>query len=195
MNIEKLLEQKDQQRQEKNFISFSAEELSALKPQEIKHIIEFFHGYTLMQLPQSEIKFFEWLKKADKDVWDDLWGDLVDTYLVSIDFLKSLSGDNPQFQICDLVETDNYWFSPRHIKPKGMEELEEIVLKIEGGQKLNVQDVFLFQLSQNPQDLWHFCYEHKIDTARMKSLISDMVYNGFLVHLTSRDDLVKYIEE
>jgi len=195
MDIKKILKEKDKQRQEKNYISFTAEELASLSTKEVNHITEFFHGYTLMQLPQSEISFFEWLKDSDKDVWDDLWGDHVDTYLVSIDFLQTLTGDNPRFQICDLVETDNYWFSPRHIKPKGMEELEDVVSKIEDGEKLNASDVFLFELSQNSIDLWHFCYKHEIDMAKMKSLISDMVYNGFLVHLTSRDDLVKYIDE
>ncbi len=195
MDIKKLLTEKDLQRQKSNFISFSPEELSAIRPQEVKHIIEFFHGYTLMQLPKSEIDFFKWLKETEPAVWDDLWGDNVDIYLVSIDFLRTLAGENPHFHICDLIEADNYWFCKRHIKPKGMKELEDIILKIEAGQKLSASDVFLFQLSQNPLDIWHFCYEHNINITKMKTLISDMVYNGFLVHLPSRDDLIKYIED
>lgn len=194
MNIKKLLKEKDRQRQQDGYLQFSAQELAAIRTDEVNHVIDFFHGYSLMKLPQSEIDFFEWLKKYDTAVWNDLWGEDVDLYLVSTDFLRQLTGNSPQFPICDLVDQENYWFCKRHIKPKGMEQLEETLLKIDGGLELGLAELFLFEVSVANTDIWHFTYHHNLDLQEMKEVISDMVYEGWLVHLPDREDLVKYIE-
>ena len=194
MNIKKLLKEKDKQRQEKGYLQFSAQELASIRADEVNHVIDFFHGYSLVKLPQTEIDFFEWLKKNEPAVWGDLWGAEVDLYLVSTDFLRRLSGNNPQLPICDLVDQDNFWFCNRHIKPKGMEQLEEVLLKIDGGLELSVAELFLFEISVNSTDIWHFAYQHNLDVQEMKEVISDMVYKSWLVHLPDREDLVKYIE-
>jgi len=194
MDIKKLLKKKDEQRQEKGYLPFTVEELAAIRADEVDHVVDFFHGYTLMELPQSEIDFFEWLKKNDRKVWHDLWGDEIDLYRVSIDFLRQLAGSNAQFPICDLVDVDNYWFSRQHIKPKGMEQLQEILLKINGGVELSAAELFLLELNNSATDLWHYCYENDLNIEEMKQIISDMVYEGWIVHLTNREDLVKYIE-
>jgi len=194
MDINKFLQKKDRQKKEKNYLSFSAEELSAFRADEVQYIIDYFHGHTLMQLPQVEIDFFDWLKKSDAAVWDDLWGDQIDTYLVSIDFLRQLADPQTTFPICDLVEEPNYWFSARHIKPQGMQRLEEILLKIENDEALAADELFLFELTQRATDIWHFCYRHHFNVNRMKQLIEQLVYEGLLVHLPNREDLVKYID-
>lgn len=194
MDIKKFLKEKDEQRQKNGYLAFTVDELSAIKADEVEHVVEFFHGYTLMKLPQTEVDFFEWLKKNDKNIWNDLWDDDIDLYQVSVDFLRQLAGKNPQFPICDLLEEDNYWFCRRHIKPKGMEQLEEILLKIDGGLELSAAELFLFELTNGTTDIWHFSYQHDLDMQEMKQLVSDMVYKGWIVHLPKREDLVKYIE-
>lgn len=194
MNIARLLAAKEAQRKKMDFLSFTASELEEMRADELEHVIDYFHGYALMRLPDFEVAFFEWLKKKDLAVWQDLWGDEENTYLVSIDLLREFTGERRQFPICDLIDQPNYWFSPRHIKPKGQEALEEIVLKIENNESLAPDELFLVELTRGPLDVWHFCYEHRLALAEMKALIADMVYRGWLVHLEKRDDLVKYID-
>jgi len=195
MSIRKLLEEKEAQIGRQGYMEFSEEELSRLNSIDLRHILEVFQGHALMKLPASEIRFFEWLKETDRAVWDDLWGEAEEeAYLVSINFLSHFVGRNLGFPICDLVDEPNYWFSPRHIKPKGREELDEIFSKVENDIKLNLAEYFLYSLNAGSFDIWHFCYRHQLDVSALKSIIEDLVYKGQLVHLTNRDDLVKYLD-
>ncbi len=195
MSIRKLLEEKENQLSRHGYMEFGAEELDNLNTIDLKHILDVFKGHALMKLPASEIRFFEWLKEADPSVWDDLWADAEDeAYLVSVNFLSHFVGRNLGFPICDLVDEPNYWFSPRHIKPKGREELDEIFVKVEQGVKLNLAEYFLYSLHAGSFDIWHFCYKHKLDIADVKAIVEDLVFRGLLVHLTQRDDLVKYLD-
>ena len=194
MNMEKLISAKGRQLKENNYIEFSDEELNALRPDEIQHLVERYHGFALMRIPPSEVAFFEWLRDQDEEVWNDIWEGEPDMYLVSTDLLPVFQEGKNGFPICDLVDQPNYWFSERHIKPKGREELEHIVQKYENQGKLNIGELFLIQLLNAPTDIWHFCYRFNISVASMKRVIATMVSNGWLVHLTDRDDLVKYIE-
>ncbi len=196
MDIKKLIEKKELQKAKQKFVQFSEGELQQLRPDEIEHIIEHFRGNTLVKLPESEIAFFEWLKQHDPEVWRDLWDeDDEEAYLVSIDFLREFIRETPSFPICDLVDQPNYWFSVRHIKPKGMEYLQqELMLKVEVDEELTLEERFLLEISVASTDIWHFCHRHQIDLKQMKAAIAEMVYKGWIVHLTNRDDLAKYID-
>jgi hypothetical protein len=178
----------------KNFIEFTAEHLASLRLDQVQVIVEEFHGRALMKMPQSEIDFFTWLKKNDHNIWDDLWQDEDDVYLVSIDFLSHFIEGGLGFPICDLLDQPNYWFNARLIKPRGMEELEKIIVKLENGNKVTLSEAFLLEVSTRPVDIWHFCYNHNVPLEKVKKVVDDLVYDGFLVHLTDRDDLVKYID-
>ena len=147
-----------------------------------------------MKIPKAEVDFFTWLKKNDRDVWDDLWQDEDDIYLVSIDLLSRFIDGGLGFPICDLIDQPNYWFNTRLIKPKGIEELDNIIVKLEGGNKVSVSEAFLLEVSTRSVDIWHFCYNHNISVDRVKKVVDDLVYQGFLVHLTDREDLVKYLD-
>ena len=195
MSIRKLLEEKEAQIGQRGYIEFSEDELKSLNYIDLRHILDVFQGHALMKLPASEIRFFEWLKETDRAVWDDLWADADDeAYLVSINYLSHFIGRNLGFPICDLVDEPNYWFSPRHIKPKGREELDDIFLKVEQDIKLTLAEYFLYSLHSGSFDIWHFCYEHNLDLSTVKTIIEDLVYKGQLVHLTRRDDLVQYLD-
>ncbi len=197
MNIKALIEQKDAQKQKQQYIQFSEGELEKLRPDEVERIIEHFGGNTLVRLPESEIKFFEWLKHADEAVWNDLWQDDAEeeSYLVSVDFLREFIRETPSFPICDLIDVPNYWFTLRHIKPKGLEYLqEEIRLKVETDEALTLEEMFLLEISVASTDIWHFCHRHQVPVERMKQAVSEMVYKGWIVHLTNRDDLVRYLD-
>ncbi len=194
MNLQKLLTEKDKQYAQDGWISFSSAQLLSLDADQIQHLIDYFHGYTLVRLPEKEIEFFEWLKSADSPVWNDLWEGGGEPYLVSIDLLHHLAGEDGAFPICDLINQENYWFSAKHIKPKGNEALSEIVHLGEQGKRMTADQEFLLQLSVKDQDIWHFCYRFKIPIEKIKKAIETLVFRGFIVHLPDRADLVKYIE-
>ncbi len=193
MKFQDLLQEKDKQRERDNFIQFTRDELTRLSDKQIDHLTEYFHGYTLMLLPQEEIDFFSWLKEKDHTVWQDLWGDDESLYLVSIDLLRQFSGSFSQYPICDLIETPNYWFSAEHIKPKGMETINLIMDKAEVNQALGTEEQFLVGLNLHSTDIWHFCYQNQVPLKEMKKIIDDMVFRGLIVHLPDREDLFKYI--
>ena len=194
MDINKLIDKLEKQLDNQHFIEFYPENLNSLRLDQAQVIVEKFHGRALMKLPETEIDFFSWLKENDPDVWNDLWQDEDDLYLVSIDLLSFFIEGGLGFPICDLVDQPNYWFNTRLIKPKGMEKLEEIIVKLEQGNKINISEAFLLEISTRPVDIWHFCYNNNLPVDRLKKIVNDLVYDSFLVHLTDRDDLVKYID-
>jgi hypothetical protein len=186
------LQEKEKQRARQHFLSFRKGGLEQWNADQIRHLMEFFHGYTLMQLPQSEIDFFEWLKSADRDVWNDLWEGEENQYLVSIDLLEKLSGPSAQFPLCDLVDTPNYWFSAKHIKPAGTEAMLQIAAKAET--ELELEERLLLAIAEADTDIWHYGYAHHVALDVLKKAVEEMVFRGWIVHLPDREDLVKYIQ-
>jgi hypothetical protein len=193
-SMEKLIEMKKQQYQENGLLKFTSEELNNLSPRDISNIKEFFHGYALMMLPDKEITFFEWLKINDPDVWDDLWSGEETVYIVSIDLIEHFLHSGNGFPICDLVTESNYWFTLRMIKPKGRELFPLIENKLAHGQKLSFEEALLLEIMRGPIDIWHFCYRYKIPVVFAKKKIEEMQQGDLLVHLSDREDLVKYID-
>ncbi|HID40294.1 MAG TPA: hypothetical protein EYP36_12385 [Calditrichaeota bacterium] len=193
MDFNTFIQEKDIQRSRQNYISFTKGELLALSDEQTSHLIDYFHGYTMMRLPETEQAFFEWLKKNDVAVWDDLWGTEEDLYMASIDLLRNFTGRGGGFPICDLLGIPNYWFTKEHIKPKGLEALQEIITLAETGAELDTEQQFLLQISVQNTDLWHFCFMFGQQVADMKKAVEKMVYKGWIVHLPDREDLVKYI--
>jgi len=194
MNLEKLISQKEADFKNNNYIQFSDKEIEQLRLDEIEDIISHFKGHTLMKLPPAEIEFFEWLKKNDNAVWQDIWGEDDNLYQVSIDFLAQFLKEKNGFPICDLENRENYYFTVKHIKPDGLAQMEKIIDKTEKQKKLSIDELLLFELHIAPIDIWHFCYRYKLPIINVKTLISDMVYKGWIVHLPLSEDLLKYID-
>lgn len=194
MNIGKLIRDKEEQLTIQNYIEFTAAELNAFRLDEAQRLVDNFHGRALMKIPATEIDFFEWLQENDPAVWDDLWKDEENLYLTSIDLLPQFMNGGNRFPICDLIDQPNYWFTSRHIKPRGMEVLKQILAKLEADQKLELREMFLLALSMAPTDIWHFSFENGIPLEALKAVVEELVYEGLLVHLTDREDLVKYID-
>ena len=194
MNIRELILEKEHQLLKQKYVTFSDEEIGNLRLDHIQKIIEHFHGHALMKLPESEINFFEWLKEKDRSVWDDIWEGEDNRYLVSIDLLRQFVDEKNGFPICDLENEANYYFTSRHIKTKGMEELENIIEKTKRNEKLKVFEFFLLELQIAPTDIWHFAFRYKLSVPKVKEMIESLVYKGFLVHLPKREDLVIYID-
>ena len=114
--LEELIKQKEKDAEKKGYIEFTNDELSSLSEENALEIERHFHGNTLMKLPECERVFFNWLKKVDQSVWEDLWGEGDNPYFVSTDFLHHFIDNGNGFPICDLVEQDNYWFNEKHTR-------------------------------------------------------------------------------
>ena len=192
--IDNLIDSKEKILKSEHCLKFSKDELSKINKSQAKKIIEHFHGRAMMALPEDEVLFFEWLKKNDLPVWNDLWEDEDHPYCISIDFLHHFIKYSNGFPICDLVTVDNYWFTGRHIKPKGMEKMEDIGVKVNQGKTLSFEEAFLVEIFRSSIDLWHFCFRYKVPVTVAKERIQDMHHDDLIVHLTNRDDLVKYLD-
>ncbi|MBN2425321.1 MAG: hypothetical protein JXB44_09875, partial [Calditrichaceae bacterium] len=177
-----------------NFISFSDHEIQSVQPEDVVFIVDEFHGNCLMKLPDREINFYNWLQEEEPAVWDDLWGDGENEYMISVSLLGQLTNPNSGFQICDLVDQPNYWFCRKHLKPKALELIPSILEKVENRIKLKLHEAFLLTVHENPIDIWHFAYRYKKTIQAMKTLIEELVYQGLLTHLPDREDLNKYFE-
>ncbi len=193
MNLQELIKQKEIEHSKKNYIHFSDEEIAQLNSKMVRKIVDHFHGRVLMKLPPSELKFFEWLKKNDNAVWNDIWGDNDNLYLLSIDLLGQFLKEKNGFPICDL-EVPNFYFTVKHIKPKGLEQMEQIIQKSEQNKQLDIDELILFELHLAPFDIWHFVYRYDLPLNEVKELISDMEYKGWIVHLPNSEDLLRYID-
>jgi hypothetical protein len=194
MDIDKFVKEKMNEVSDKRILSFTREELDGLRSDEAEYFVRAMEKNILMELPNDEIDFFEWLRKNDLQVWNDLWDEEVDVYHVSLELLSQFVGNKNGFPICDLLDLPNYWFVVEHIKPKGMEKMASVFEKMEAGETLDMAELFLAEISQASMDIWHFAYKYDLAIDEVKAMIDDMVYNGWIVHLPDREDLVKYLE-
>ena len=126
MDFQLLIDDTKKQLAAQRFVEFSKDHLYALRLDQVQAIVDEFHGRALMKIPQTEIDFFTWLKKNDPDIWDDLWQDEDDMYLVSIDLLSRFIDGGLGFPICDLVNQPNYWFN---VRPSNTEPLLRLNLE------------------------------------------------------------------
>jgi len=147
-------------------------------------------------LPDSEIKFFDWLKENDKDVWVDLWdNESEEPYLVGIAFLPLLIDKKRGYPICDLNLNDNYYFTKDHIVDKESEILlSSIQKRVMENQPISIAQKLLLQISLFPTDIWHFAYNNKITIADAKKAVETLIDDNVLVHLKDAEFLSAFVD-
>jgi hypothetical protein len=192
--LRELLINKETQLNKDGYLVFDKAELQNMSGGTAEKVINHFHGVALMQIPGEEIEFFKWLKKEDPAVWNDLWANEENPYFVSIDLLKHFISDANGFPICDLIDEPNYWFSSRHLKPKGTEKFSQIEQKIQDNKNLTVDEALLVEVMQASVDIWHFCYKYKFPVNKAKNIVRNMHIDDLIVHLPQREDLTKYLD-
>lgn len=166
-----------------------------MSPAEIIRVQNHFGGQTFMYLPESEIKFFQWLKENDVAVWNDLWQSEEAPYVIAMSFLGHFTSGGNGFPICDLVETDNYYFTEKHIrKPEGIDVLQKVIQKLTDHKSLPVAEALLYEAYCSPIDIWHFAYRHHIPLPLAKKAVDELDRAGLLAHLIKREDLIDYID-
>lgn len=151
---------------------------------------------TLLYLPKHEIQFFEWLKSADGNVWNDLWaGVSEEPYVVSISFLPLLIDRFRGFPICDLMANDNYYFTQEFIVWKTaqliLDGIRERFLRRES---LTIAQQLLLEISIHPIDIWHFAYHYRFKLEDVKSAVNELVEDNLLVHFKKAEELADFIQ-
>lgn len=149
-------------------------------------------GSGLLKLPEYEVVFFEWLRSADSAVWDDLWADETQApYLVSLSHLHRFIGERPGvFAICDLRNTDNFYFAPEMILIKEstafLGAVRELFLRNE---RLTPAQLLALEASNGPVDIWHLAYRTNTSVEVFKKAVRQLVEDNVLVHVPDADHL------
>ncbi len=187
------------QSSENGFIEFDKELLNSMARQQAELIKDELAHNTLMKLPAGEVEFFEWLKEADHAVWHDLWGgnDLDHPpYIIGLTFLPEMvDSSGGLFPICDLLSTDNYYFTIGHMVDKESEILIDSVRdRFSNKEKLTVAQLLVLEISLGPVDIWHFAFKYKLSVEKAKSAAQELVEDDVLVHLKDAEHLAGFLE-
>ena len=169
---------------------------STLDESSAQFISDFFNHKKLIRLPESEIRFFEWLKENDLKIWNDLWLDeSVEPYIVSITFLPLLTDKTIGFPICDLVENDNYYFTAEHIRDEEANMfLDSIRARFLRKDEITLQQALLLRISLFPTDIWHFAYNFNMDLNAVKKAVHELINDKMLIHLTETGHLAPFVQ-
>lgn len=181
---------------QQNYIKFPEDLFNALTSDMVKLLVEKYGDKHMMMLPEKDLRFFSWLKDSDPEVWNDLWsGDDLMPYLVSMNLLTAIKTKARGFPICDLLKTDNYYFSEAHITDKESEILLESVKKrFMDSKTLTTPQLLLLEISLAPIDIWRFAYNHKIDVDEAKASVLSLVDDEVLVHLKDAEHLAHFLD-
>ncbi len=157
-----------------------------------------YHNQRMIRLPEKEITFFEWLRRADEPVWNDLWGSESEEerYIVAISFLPLLVYSVCRgFPICDLLEADNYFFTPAHMVDAESKTLIESARTLFTERlPMTPAQLLALEISIDPTDIWHFAYKHKIALGEAKKAVQELVDDHALVHFKSAEHLASFID-
>lgn len=152
---------------------------------------------TMFKLPEREIKFFDWLKKNDPNIWADIWSDdLFPPYYVSIGLFHLFIEDGYKgFPICDLQNNDNYYFAPQHLADKESGILvESAKSRYMEREALTIPQWLALSISMGPLDIWHFSYKNELSLSDCKDSVKMLVEENLLVHLKEAEHLSIFVE-
>ncbi len=186
-----------QQHAENNIVEFPEELLQALSEEQLQVIARELGASMFMRLPASDIRFFEWLKRADENVWNDLWNDDIqpEPYVVGLALLPDIMRGNRGFPICDLVNEPNFYFTHLHVRGEEAKPyLEALRLRLEKGDELGIPELFLLELTQAPIDIWRFAYLYRVSINTVKQAVMQLVEDELLSYTPTREELSAYLD-
>lgn len=177
---------------------FTDDQFRLMTPQQVESVWKTFGDKYLMRLPEHEIKFFEWLKIADKSVWNDLWKEGNDPpYTVSLAFLEDFCGVNNggAYNICELRSTDNYYFAPSlFLEKESFDFISAVKDRFVTRQQLSPAQALALEASIAPIDIWHFAFKYGFDISIAKYAVRELVEDRILLHVTDADHLTQYFD-
>ncbi|TAL67597.1 MAG: hypothetical protein EPN82_14180 [Bacteroidetes bacterium] len=182
----------------KKYITFTEDIFLSLSLAQSELIVKKFGSNTLLMLPEKEISFFNWLKEQAPEVWDDLWGNLEigeELYTVAIGFLPKLLEKARGFPICDLLNSDNYYFTKSHIiTPESEMMLDSVKERFMAHQPLTIGQLLILEISVAPIDIWRFAYNHNLKIEDVKKAVENLVEDKVLIHLNKAEHLAAFVE-
>jgi hypothetical protein len=198
MEINELIAWCENELKTKEYIIFTEEIFNEIDEEKALALRLHFEHKTFMLLPLKEINFFEWVKTADRAVWDDLWADdqMFDMpYIVGFIFLPLLVSKTRGFPICDLIEVDNYYFTAKHMVDHESEiTVDSAKERFMNKSSLSVSQMLALEIHLYPIDIWRFSYNHRINLDEAKQSVKTLVDDNVLVHLTDAEHLATFIE-
>ncbi|MBK7577122.1 MAG: hypothetical protein IPI24_06770 [Ignavibacteria bacterium] len=198
MTTEELIERAENSIAENRSLTISTEELVGVTPEQAELLQKKFGSRLLMHMPEHEIAFQEWLKVNDHVVWKDLWDDQEDPpYTISLAFLPDMIGkpNEGAFFICDLQNTDNYFFTPDMLLDKESTDFVSAVRdRFVGGRTLSPEQALTVEISAGPTDIWHFAYRRGVDLERAKKAVAALVEDRIIVHVPKADHLSTHFD-
>lgn len=185
------------QHEQNGVIEFPEEMVRVLSVAQLDLLAREFGPTMFVRLPASDIRFFEWLKRADPEVWNDLWSDDIQPlpYLVGIGLLPDIMKSNRGFPICDLLNVPNFYFTHKHVRgEEARPYIEALRLRLENGDELDIPELFMLELTQEPIDIWRFAYLYRVPLERVKQAVMQLVADDLLVYTPTREDLSGYLD-
>lgn len=158
------------------------EEIDALSMEQAQELVALYGSTTLIPLPEREKQFFNWLRNNDLPVWKDLWGETEEgSYYVSLSHLTSFLPKQRGFPICDLMENDNYFFTPEDITPEDGKIYVDSALDIitEQGQ-LAMDQAFMVEVWRAAIDQWRFAWMYRLPLTEVKKMVHWLITEGLL---------------
>lgn len=152
---------------------------------------------TMFRIPEREIRFFEWLKVNDPNVWADIWSDdLFPPYYVSIGLFHRFIDDGYKgFPICELQNNENYFFVPQHLADKESAILvESAKSRYMEHEPLTIPQWLALSISIGALDIWHFAYKNELSLSDCKDSVKMLVEENLLVHLKEAEHLSIFVE-
>ena len=178
-----------------DYVIFPDDIFEVMDKETAQAIVENYSHNTFMKLPDKEIKFFEWLKENDKEVWDDLWDSEEEEYIIGVGLLPILIEKNRGFPICDLEKNDNYFFTESHMFEKEAKMFIETVQQMFMDKKpLTVEQTLALEISAAPIDIWRFAYRYNLDVERAKQAVKNLSEERLLIHMKKAEQLANFVE-
>ena len=197
MTDKELINWCEEETQHHRYIKFPEELFLSLTKHQAKLIAQKFGSNTLIMLPEKEIEFFNWLKKEDINVWNDLWSEnaIDEPYTVAVGFLPMLIEEKRGFPICDLLKCDNYYFAKMHIiTPESEMMLDSVKERFMANQPLTIGQLLLLEISIAPIDIWRFAFNHNLKLEDSKNAVKSLVEDKVLIHLITAEQLAAFVE-
>jgi len=158
------------------------EEIGRLTQEQAARLVEIYGWNRLIRLPERERAFFDWLRREDEPIWNDLWGGEEEPYIVSLGYLLDLTPKRRGFSICDLTEHQNFYFTQENISPEEGKPLVDASLDIIAAEgRLSMDQAFLVEVWRAPIDQWRFAYMYKVPLAEVKKMVLWLLSEGILV--------------
>ncbi len=193
-------------------VEFASDVLQSMSAEQAMFLAERFGAGVLMRLPESEQRFFEWLRGSAPEVWQDVWGNneednagednndedgssrhaspQAELYTVGIGLLPELIQEDRGFPICDLVREQNFYFSLKSLNAEEAKPFVDAAISTaEAGERLSLAQMLMLEIRRAPIDIWRFAYLYRLPVIEAKKTALQLVQDGLLRHGSTREEL------